>query len=325
MSQSLFLSNCTADAIAVAATKLASGVLVAFPTETVYGIGADAENFDAISRMYAVKNRPADHPVIVHIAELDDVDYWAIDVPEYAISLMRDYWPGPMTLLLKRSSHAKDFVTGNQEIVGLRMPAHTVALNLLKEFRKVGGHGVAAPSANRYGAVSPTTAEAARSELQEFLQPNDQILDGGACTVGVESTIIDCTGDAPRILRPGGITPEMIEESTGLTPTFVVATDADEIRVSGSLEKHYSPAAKVLLDQTPVSGQGFIAPSRRVTPTGVKRLAAPKNIDEFARDLYAALRKADELGLDEVVVEQPTGDGLAIAIRDRLLRASKGR
>jgi L-threonylcarbamoyladenylate synthase len=250
---------------------------------------------------------------------------WVDDVPEYAIALGRDFWPGPMTLIFKRSNLAQDFITGGQDTVGIRVPNHVVALGLLEAFHNLGGRGVAAPSANRFGHVSPTTAQAVSDELSEFLNQEDQVLDGGPCTVGVESTIIDCTGDAPRVLRPGGITPEMIEESTGLIPTFVNASGVEEIRVSGSLEKHYSPAAKVLLDQTPVSGQGFIAPSRRVTPTGVKRLAAPKNVDEFARDLYAALRKADELGLAEVVVEQPIGDGLAIAIRDRLMRASKGR
>jgi L-threonylcarbamoyladenylate synthase len=250
---------------------------------------------------------------------------WVDDVPEYAIALGHDFWPGPMTLIFKRSNLAQDFITGGQDTVGIRVPNHVVAIGLLEAFHNLGGRGIAAPSANRFGHVSPTTAQAVSDELSEYLNQDDQVLDGGPCAVGVESTIIDCTGDAPRILRPGGITSEMIEESTGLTPTFLDASDAEQIRVSGSLEKHYSPAAKVLLDQTPVPGQGFIAPSRRVTPTGVKRLAAPKNIGEFARDLYAALRKADELGLAEVVVEQPKGDGLAIAIRDRLMRASNGR
>jgi L-threonylcarbamoyladenylate synthase len=230
-----------------------------------------------------------------------------------------------MTLIFKRSNLAQDFITGGQDTVGIRVPNHVVALGLLEGFYNLGGRGVAAPSANRFGHVSPTTAQAVSDELAAYLSPEDQVLDGGPCAVGVESTIIDCTGEVPRILRPGGITAEMIEESTGLKPTIIDRADAEEIRVSGSLEKHYSPAAKVILDQTPVSGQGFIAPSRRVTPTGVTRLAAPKNTDEFARDLYAALRKADELGLSEVVVEQPTGDGLAIAIRDRLMRAAKGR
>jgi L-threonylcarbamoyladenylate synthase len=325
MSQSQFVSKCTVDSLQRAANSLLEGSLVAFPTETVYGLGADALNKQAVARIYQVKGRPADHPLIVHIHSMQVMGQWVDDVPEYAIALGRDFWPGPMTLIFKRSNLAQDFITGGQDTVGIRVPNHVVALGLLEAFHNLGGRGVAAPSANRFGHVSPTTAHAVSDELSEYLNQEDQVLDGGPCAVGVESTIIDCTGDVPRILRPGGITPEMIEESTGLTPTFVASTDTEEIRVSGSLEKHYSPAAKVLLDQTPVSGQGFIAPSRRVTPTGVKRLAAPKNIDEFARDLYAALRKADELGLAEVVVEQPTGDGLAIAIRDRLMRASKGR
>jgi L-threonylcarbamoyladenylate synthase len=250
---------------------------------------------------------------------------WVDDVPEYAIELGRDFWPGPMTLIFKRSSIAQDFITGGQDTIGIRVPDHVVALALLEAFYNLGGRGVAAPSANRFGHVSPTTAAAVSDELSEYMKPEDQLLDGGPSTVGVESTIIDCTGEVPRILRPGAITAEMIEQSTGLTPTQAIATSDEEIRVSGSLEKHYSPAATVILDQSPVAGQGYIAPSRRVTPTGVNRLAAPKNLDEFARDLYAALRKADEMGLTEVVVEQPQGDGLAIAIRDRLERASKGR
>jgi L-threonylcarbamoyladenylate synthase len=325
MSQSQFVSKCTVDSLQRAANSWLEGNLVAFPTETVYGLGADALNKQAVARIYQVKGRPADHPLIVHIHSMQVMGQWVDDVPEYAIALGRDFWPGPMTLIFSRSDLAQDFITGGQDTVGIRVPNHVVALGLLEAFHNLGGRGVAAPSANRFGHVSPTTAQAVSDELSEYLNQEDQVLDGGPCTVGVESTIIDCTGDAPRILRPGGITAEMIEESTGLTPTFVNASDEEDIRVSGSLEKHYSPAAKVILDQTPIAGQGFIAPSRRVTPTGVKRLAAPKNLEEFARDLYAALRKADEMGLAEVIVEQPQGDGLAIAIRDRLERASKGR
>jgi L-threonylcarbamoyladenylate synthase len=325
MSQSQFVSKCTVDSLQRAANSLLEGNLVAFPTETVYGLGADALNKQAVARIYQVKGRPADHPLIVHIHSMQVMGQWVDDVPEYAIALGRNFWPGPMTLIFKRSSLAQDFITGGQDTVGIRVPNHVVALGLLEAFHNLGGRGVAAPSANRFGHVSPTTAQAVSDELSEYLNQEDQVLDGGPCAVGVESTIIDCTDNAPRVLRPGGITAEMIKESTGLIPTFVNASDLQEIRVSGSLEKHYSPAARVILDQIPVAGQGFIAPSRRVTPTDVKRLAAPKNIDEFARDLYAALRKADELGLAEVVVEQPTGEGLAIAIRDRLKRASKGR
>ncbi len=325
MSQSQFVSQCTVDSLQRAAETLQAGNLVAFPTETVYGLGADALNKQAVARIYQVKGRPADHPLIVHIHSMQVMGQWVDDVPEYAIALGRDFWPGPMTLIFKRSELAQDFITGGQDTVGIRVPNHVVALGLLEAFHKLGGHGIAAPSANRFGHVSPTSAQAVADEISEYLSQEDQVLDGGPCAVGVESTIIDCTGQVPRILRPGGITPEMIQASTGLVPTFADAAANVEIRVSGSLEKHYAPAAKVILDQTPVSGQGYIAPSRRVTPTGVKRLAAPKNVDEFARDLYAALRKADELGLAEVIVEQPTGDGLALAIRDRLMRAAKGR
>ena len=308
-----------------AAQTLLKGNLVAFPTETVYGLGADALNKQAIARVYQVKGRPEDHPLIVHIHSMQVMGQWVDDVPEYAIVLARNFWPGPMTLIFKRSSLVQDFITGGQDTVGIRVPNHTVALALLEAFHNLGGRGVAAPSANRFGHVSPTTAKAVSDELTQYLQPEDQIMDGGPCSVGVESTIIDCTGKLPRILRPGAITEEMIRDSTGFTE-LAPATSIDETpRVSGSLEKHYSPAAKVLLDQIPVAGQGFIASSRRVTPTGVTRLAAPKNADEFARDLYTALRKADELGLHEVVVEQPQGDGIAVAIRDRLSRAAAGR
>jgi L-threonylcarbamoyladenylate synthase len=323
---SQFLSKCGTDVISGAATNLLAGNLVAFPTETVYGLGADALNKQAVARVYQVKGRPADHPLIVHLHSMHVMGQWVEDVPEYAIALGRDFWPGPMTLIFKRSNLAQDFITGGQDTVGIRIPNHVVALALLEAFHNLGGRGIAAPSANRFGHVSPTTAKAVSDELVQYLQPEDQVMDGGPCSVGVESTIIDCTGDVPRILRPGAITEEMIKESAGLSAVMTKnSEETDGIRVSGSLEKHYAPAAKVLLDQTPVAGQGFIASSRRLTPTGVTRLAAPKNTDEFARDLYTALRKADELGLQEVVVEQPQGDGIAIAIRDRLLRASNGR
>jgi len=298
----------------------------------VYGLGADACNQMAVARIYAAKGRPADHPLIIHVASIDGLGAWARDVPEYAISLARDFWPGPMTLIVKRSELAGDFVTGGQDTVGVRVPNHPVALGLLEAFERSGGKGVAAPSANRFGHVSPTTAQAVSDELSEYLIDGDQILDGGVCDVGVESTIIDCTGDLPKILRPGAITAEMITKSTGLSVFFHdavsqndAAVESHVIRVSGSLDSHYSPAAAVLLDQRPVAGQGFIAMYEIETPAGVKRLAAPKNVNEFARVMYAALRKADEIGLREIVVHQPLGQGIEVAIRDRLLRASKGR
>jgi L-threonylcarbamoyladenylate synthase len=323
---SQFLSNCSASAMADAAANLLAGGLVAFPTETVYGLGADACNADAVARIYSVKGRPADHPLIVHVASMDALGDWADDVPEYAISLARDFWPGPMTLIMKRSELAGDFVTGGQDTVGVRVPDHPVALGLLMAFAQVGGKGVAAPSANRFGNVSPTTAQAVADELSDYLGDTDQILDGGPCQVGVESAIIDCTGDTPRILRPGAVTVAMIEESTGLSVGNSALSsgslDEDQIRVSGSLDSHYAPVATVVLDQSPVAGQGFIAMTEVATPDGVVRLAAPKSDDEFARVLYAALRAADDQGLQTVVVAQPQGDGIAIAIRDRLKRAA---
>jgi L-threonylcarbamoyladenylate synthase len=305
-----------------AAATLLAGGLVAFPTETVYGLGADASNAAAVARIYYVKGRPADHPLIVHVASMDGLGDWADDVSGYAISLARDFWPGPMTLVVRRSGLAADFVTGGQDTVGVRVPNHPVALGLLEAFARIGGKGVAAPSANRFGNVSPTTAQAVSEELGDYLADSDQILDGGACAVGVESTIIDCTGDVPKILRPGAITAQMIQECTGLEVVGVVEETA--IRVSGSLDSHYAPVATVVLDQSPVAGQGFIAMADVVAADGVVRLAAPKTHDEFARVLYAALRSADEQELGMVVVQQPQGDGIAIAIRDRLKRAAHG-
>ena len=316
---SQFLSKCDASVMGDAAAILVRGGLVAFPTETVYGLGADACNAAAVARIYSVKGRPADHPLIVHLPSMDALGDWAADVPEYAIALARDYWPGPMTLVVHRSSLAADFITGGQDTVGVRVPNHPVALGLLEAYARAGGKGVAAPSANRFGNVSPTTAQAVSDELGDYIGVGDVILDGGACDVGVESTIIDCTGDVPRILRPGAITQEMIKQSTGLD---VLDADGVAIRVSGSLESHYSPIAKVVLDQSPLEGQGFIAMADIATSSGVIRLAAPTTHDEFARVLYSALRAADEQGLNTVVVAQPGGNGIAIAIRDRLMRAA---
>jgi L-threonylcarbamoyladenylate synthase len=318
---SQLLSNCTADAMLDAAAHLKAGDLVAFPTETVYGLGADASNSEAVARIYSAKGRPNDHPLIVHIASMERMGDWASDVPEYAIALARSFWPGPMTLILKRSELAGDFITGGQDSIGVRVPDHVVALALLEAFEGVGGMGVAAPSANRFGHVSPTTAAAVIEELGDYLSKDDLVLDGGACAVGVESTIIDCTGAAPSVLRPGAISVAMIEKCTGLKTT----QSDEEIRFSGSLENHYAPVAKVLLCETAISGQGLIALKSIETPEGVSRLASPENDEEFAQILYSALREADTRGLAEVVVVQPIGIGIAVAIRDRLARAANGR
>jgi L-threonylcarbamoyladenylate synthase len=197
-----------------------------------------------------------------------------------------------------------------------------LALGLLQECKKIGVHAIAAPSANRFGHVSPTTAAAVQDEIGAYLSAQDLILDGGAAQVGLESTIIDCTGDAPKILRPGAITQAMIEESTGIK---VNENNNSQIRFSGSLEKHYAPNAKVILDMQAIEGQGFIAPAEVATPLGAIRLASPANTDEYARTLYSALRDGDAQGLETIAIIQPSGDGLAIAIRDRLMRASRGR
>lgn len=327
---SQFLSNCSVDILNSAAQSLRNGSLVAFPTETVYGLGADAANEKAVARIYYVKGRPADHPLIVHISDIKYLEQWISDIPEFAITLARNLWPGPMTLILKRSELAKNFVTGNQDTVGIRIPDNRLALGLLEEFHNLGGTGIAAPSANRFGQVSPTTAEAVQEELGEFLSNTDLVLDGGPSEVGLESTIIDCTGEMPRILRPGAITIEMIEEVTELkvsnsSEKSLGDFNLGDIRVSGSLENHYAPKANVFLDKKPMTGSGFIALESTDTPNGVVRLASPKSIEEFARDLYSALREGDRLNLESIYISQPPGDGLAIAIRDRLLRSSKGR
>jgi len=301
-----------------AAKSLRDGFLVAFPTETVYGLGADATNESAVSRIFEIKGRPLDHPVIVHINSIEQIEHWAFNVPKYAYALADKYWPGPMTLILNRSSNAKDWITGGQNTVGIRIPNHEIALLLLKEFKKIGSGAIAAPSANKFGKVSPTSYQHVKEELSEDLSANDMILDGGISSIGIESTIIDCTQDQPKILRPGFITNKMIEETTGL----ILSESITNIRVSGSFKSHYAPKAKVLLDVEPQPGDGFIALEEFVTPPDVNRLIAPKNVEEFAQNLYFAFRAADEKKLSRIVVRQPLGDNLALAIRDRLQKAS---
>ena len=320
-SQPALLSACSIDELERAAMKLRAGGLVAFPTETVYGLGADATNQAAVARIYKVKGRPHDHPVIVHLADINQLSDWAADIPEYAIALARKFWPGPMTLILPRTSSVGDFITGGQESVGVRIPNNPIALELLRRANV----GIAAPSANRFGAISPTSALAVNEEIGAVLDPHtDVILDGGSSDVGVESTIIECLGVAPKILRPGAITKEMIEEVTGLE----VDEKKSEVRASGMLEQHYAPRAKVfLLDaENPViaciAGVGFLAPERFPTPDGAIRLGSPASDEEYARILYDALREGDRKNLPAIYVVPPAGDGVAVAIRDRLHRAS---
>ena len=317
------ISNCTVTAIKDAAAALIKGDLLAFPTETVYGLGADATNEDAIAKIYKVKGRPVGHPLIVHISSLANLDKWARDIPEYAVKLARAFWPGPMTLILPRTDIAKDFITGGQDNVGIRVPSHPVALALLKEFESLGGLGVAAPSANRFGAVSPTTARAVEIELADFLSTKDQILDGGPCLVGVESTIINCTQNKPSILRPGAVTKEMIENTLGITIELNTSnSESVQIKAAGLLESHYAPIAKVFLNGSPTLGDGFIALNSYTTPVGALRLASPKTNEEYAQVLYEAFRLADIKCLWRVFVIPPTGDGIAVAINDRLAKSA---
>ena len=317
------ISNCTESAIKDAAASLICGNLVTFPTETVYGLGADAVNKDAVSRIYEVKGRPVDHPLIVHISSIEHLDKWARDIPEYAIKLARSFWPGPMTLILPRTKLAKDFITAGQDNVGIRVPSHTVALELLKEFESQGGKGVAAPSANRFGKVSPTTAQAVYDELSDYLAPNDLILDGGPSQVGVESTIVNCSQSTPIILRPGAITAAMINNLLGIQIIVNSKVSNNQIKVPGLLESHYSPIAKVYLSGTPSSGDGFLALSKFSTPPGVIRLASPDSNEEYARVLYQALRLADSKKLGKIFVIAPNGDDISVAICDRLQKAAE--
>jgi L-threonylcarbamoyladenylate synthase len=314
------ISNPTQVEIKKAAQALMDGHLVAFPTETVYGLGADATNEKAVSRIYSVKGRPTDHPLIVHVASMNQLDKWAIEIPKYAINLAEEFWPGPMTLILKRSEIAKDFITGGQQNVGVRVPAHQAALALLGEFEKLGGLGVVAPSANRFGAVSPTNSSAVVEEIGLNLMPEDLILDGGNSLVGIESTIIDCTTYTPTILRPGAITAEMIAGVTKHKPN--ISNNASKIKASGLLDSHYAPIAKVTLDTAAEPGDGFIALENIKTPKGAIRLASPRDVEQYANEIYEALRLGDRNGVNKIVVIPPSGEGLALAIRNRLEKAA---
>jgi len=314
------ISNPTQDEIMKVAQALKDGHLVAFPTETVYGLGSDATNEKAVSRVYAVKARPTDHPLIVHISSINELGKWAIDIPGYAIKLAKEFWPGPMTLVLKRNSLAKNFITGGQDSVALRVPNQPLVFALLTAFESLGGQGVAAPSANRFGSISPTSADAVDKELGNFLSNDDYILNGGGCSIGIESTIIDCTKSFPTILRPGAVTLDMIEKT--LTAKVELKTLDFDTRTSGIFKSHYSPKAKVVLDVQATTGEGFIALKDVPTPTGVVRLASPASIEQFAAEMYEALRSGDQKGIKKIVVRQPIGNGLALAIRDRLTKAA---
>ena len=316
------ISSCTLSTLKEAAKSLKQGNLVAFPTETVYGLGADATNKDAVARIYDVKGRPTGHPLIVHISSINNLDKWAQQIPEYAITLARTFWPCPITLILPRTELAKDFITGGQDNVGIRVPSHPLALSLLKEFESLGGLGIAAPSANRFGRVSPTSAQAVQEELSEYLTPDDLILDGGPCQIGIESTIIDCTKQTPQILRPGGVTQEQIAELINLELDKKSSTNSDDVKAPGLLESHYSPKAKVFLSGTPQPGDGFLALSSIATPTGAIRLATPVSDEDYARQLYSAFRLADSKKIERIFAVPLENEGIAVAINNRLSKAA---
>lgn len=300
--------------IEVAVAALTRGDLVAIPTETVYGLAADATSRRAVERIYEVKGRPLTHPVIVHISGIEDLERWAKSIPSWANSLAEKFWPGPLTLILPRARNVGNWVTGGQETVGLRVPNHPIALEVIRK----SGLGLAAPSANRFGAVSPTSAAAVLEDLGPYLEAGrDFIFDGGECLVGLESTIVDATSTQPSILRLGAVTSEEIEEVSGLT----VVHSTSGIRAPGTLAVHYSPRATVHLELVD-GADGFIGLAEIATPVGLTRLAAPENISEYAQVLYQALRRADALGLHDIVALAPEGEGLAEAIRDRLERAA---
>ena len=323
MNNQRFLSDSTADSIREAAATLKAGHLVAFPTETVYGLGADARNPDAVKRIYEVKGRPTHHPLIVHLSSINELSKWGADIPDYAISLAEAFWPGPMTLIVRRSNIVGDFITGGQETVGLRVPSHPLALALIQEFKEMADSAIAAPSANRFGQVSPTSSSDVCEELSQYLSDSDLVLDGGNSVIGIESTIIDCTRRLPQILRQGFITIDDAESLAGVF--FDPQILPNQIKHSGSFEKHYAPKCKVILSDIQLDGAGFLALKKFETPKGMKRLSAPETIVEFAQVLYSTLRSADREGLKEIVVLPPPSEGVGAAILERLKKASQGR
>lgn len=310
-----------------AAAQLKAGELVAFPTETVYGLGADASNADAVRKVFAAKGRPADHPLIVHVADAVQLANWAREIPQAAHMLAKKFWPGPLTLVLKRNPKVPDAVTGGQDTVAIRVPSHPVAQALLRAF----GGGIAAPSANRFGRVSATTAAHVHEEFGDAVAC---VLDGGAADVGIESTIVDCSGESPALLRPGMITPQQLEAALGVP---LAAPQAAAPRAPGMLDKHYAPQTPLMLmegDLVAELARSLTRQGKRVAAlarTSLRPLmddlvwlAAPADAAGYAHDLYANLRTLDQAGCDAILVEQPPDEAEWMAIRDRLNRAAAG-
>lgn len=331
-----------ADSIAEAAAILELGGLVAFPTETVYGLGADAENPAAIARIYKAKGRPSNHPVIVHLAPEADIFYWATSIPDQARELIAAFWPGPLTLILPRAPHIPDAVSGGQDTIGLRCPSHPVAIALLRAFRH-GKGGIAAPSANKFGHVSPTTAQHVRDEFSQALGSNQNtqhetfigaILDGGQSEVGIESTIIDLSRPithGPVLLRPGHISAVQIANVIGVVP---ISSDTNAPRVSGALDAHYAPNTPVALidrKQLEITIEGLLSAGRRIALMHYTKRAKnddciqailPNIPDGYAHDLYATLRWLDGVNADVILVETTPQEPSWQGINDRLRRAA---
>jgi L-threonylcarbamoyladenylate synthase len=312
--------------VAEAARRLAEGELVAFPTETVYGLGADAANESAVARIFAVKGRPADHPVIVHVADIRGLADWSSNVPPSAIALAEAFWPGPLTLIVPKSPRVPSIVTGGQSSVGIRCPSHPVARDLLREFARIGSGAIAAPSANRFGHVSPTTADHVRDEFAAAVP----ILDGGACEVGLESTIVDLSRGRAVLLRPGGISRAQVEAVLG---EGLRDRDADAPRASGTLAAHYAPATALsLVSADQLAKQLGVLTNVAVLALGdppanaraIAWIAAGDDPGRYAHELYANLRKLDGAGAKRILVEAPPATGEWEAVNDRLCRAAAG-
>lgn len=332
--ENLMRDGSAIETIQQAARSLVNGNLVAFPTETVYGLGADGLNLQAVQKIFNAKGRPADHPVILHVADIDHARGLAAHWPDAAEQLAQAFWPGPLTLILKRDAAVSDLVTGGQDTVGIRVPAHPVALSLLKEFSCVGSGVIAAPSANRFGAVSPTRARDVALGLGQYLGPHDMILDGGACNVGVESTIVDLSRDTPQVLRPGGVSRDRIEQALG--QVLLAANPAQAPRVSGSLASHYAPAARAQLHDIAglIKAADEIFQNAKNAKIAVMCLHEPRGLDAraavrlmpsqpqaYARLLYATLNDLDHQGYEVLLIEKPPQSADWEAVRDRLSRA----
>lgn len=310
-----------------AVEHLKAGQLIVLPTETVYGLAADAQNELAVRQIFALKGRPSNHPLIVHLPDVKTVRAWVSEFPPAAQQLADAFWPGPLTLILKRSALPSDVVTGNQDTVGVRIPAHPLALELLRAF----GGGLAAPSANRFGGVSPTTAQHVRDDLGE---QTPFLLDGGPCQVGVESTIVDLSRATPLLLRPGGIAQEELER---VLKQPVPLESKPQIRASGTLESHYAPRAGVLLlprEKLAETAERFLNEGRKVAalvepscvlPDGIIRFHLPEGAQARAQRLYSLLREMDERNVDVILTSLPPETGLDAAVCDRLRRAAAPR